>query len=160
MNNRALTLSIFMAALAVFFVQSYVSSIEEEEKKKYGTSVLVIVAKRDVKEMDTLNETMLEFKPIPKRFLEPSAISLEKKEEDPESTKTLKGLAGTIALVNIKKGEQLTFNKITDPNLKTGLATQIAPGRRAIAVPVNETSGVAKLVKPGDRVDLISIIVL
>jgi pilus assembly protein CpaB len=157
MNNRALTLSLLMAVIAVFFVQSYVSSIEEEAKKKFGTEVLVIVARKDIREMDTVNETMLEFKLIPKRFLEPAAISLEKKEEDKESAKTLRGLTGTIAVVPVKKGEQLTYNKLTDPSIRTGLAPQIAPGRRAVSIPVNEASAVSKLVKPGDRVDLIAI---
>lgn len=157
MNNRALTLSLLMAVIAVFFVQSYVSSIEEEAKKKFGTEVLVIVARKDIREMDTINETMLEFKLIPKRFLEPAAVSLEKKEEDKESAKTLKGLTGTIAVVPIKKGEQLTYNKLTDPSIRTGLAPQVAPGRRAVSIPVNEASAVSKLVKPGDRVDVIAI---
>ncbi len=158
MNNKALTLSLVMGVLAVFFVQSYVSSIEDEARKKFGTEVLVITARRDIKEMETVNETMLEFKLIPKRFLEPAAISLEKKEEDKETSRTLKGLAGTVAVVPVKKGEQITYNKLNEASIRTGLAPQIAPGRRAIAVPVNETSGVAKLVKPGDRVDLLAII--
>lgn len=161
MNNKALTLSIIMAVVALFFVNSYVSSVEEEAKKKFGTEVLVIVAKKDIKEMDTILEPMVEFTPIPKRFLEPAAISLEKKEGEASSKETmraLKGIAGNIAVVPIKKGEQLTYNKITEPSIRTGLAPQIAPGRRAIAIPVNEQSGVAKLVKPGDRVDLIAVV--
>lgn len=158
MNNRALTLSLVMAVMAVFFVQSYVSSIEEEAKKKFGTEVLVVVAKRDIKEMETVNETLLEFKNVPKRFLEPAAIFVEKKDEDKQSQKQIKSLAGTIAVVPIKKGEQITFNKITEPSMKTGLSPQVAPGRRAVAIPVNEFSGVSKLVKPGDRVDLIALI--
>ncbi len=164
MNNRALTLSLVMAVFAIFFVESYVSSIEEEGRKKYGTQVLVIVARKDIKEMDTINETMLEFKSIPKTFLEPAAISLDKKDtskdgdDDKINSKALKELAGTVAIVPIKKGEQLTYNKVTEPSLRTGLAPQISPGKRAIAIPVNETSGVAKLVKPGDRVDLIAVV--
>lgn len=158
MNNKALTLSIVMAIMAVFFVESYVSSIEEEAKKKFGTEVLVIVAKRDIKEMETINETTLEYKLVPKKFLEPAAVSLDKKEEDKSSDKTLKGMAGTIAVVPIKKGEQLTYNKITEPGLRTGLSPQIAPGRRAVAIPISEITGVSKLVKPGDRVDLIAIL--
>jgi pilus assembly protein CpaB len=158
MNNKALTLSILMAVIAVFFVESYVTSIEEESKKKFGTEVLVIVAKKDIREMDTLNETMLEFKVFPKRFLEPAAISLEKKEGDKDNTRALKNLTGTVAIVPIKKGEQLTYNKITEPNMRTGLAPQITPGKRAVAIPVNEVTGVAKLVKPGDRVDLIAVL--
>ena len=158
MNNRALTLSLFIAVVAVFFVQSYVSSVEEESKKKFGTALLVIKASKDIKEMETVTENMLQFELVPKKFLEPAAISLEKSEEDKESIKTLKGLAGTIAIVPIKKGEQITYNKITEPSMRTGLSPQIAPGKRAVAVPVGEITGVAKLVKPGDRVDIIAIL--
>lgn len=158
MNNRALTLSLVVAIIAVFFVQSYVTSVEEEAKKKYGTEVLVVTAKRDIKEMETITEGMIYFKIIPKRYVEPSAVSLEKKEEDKESTKTLKSLAGSVAMVPIKKDEQLTYNKLTEPSMRTGLATQVAPGRRAIAIPVNEITGVSKLIKPGDRVDLIAVL--
>jgi len=158
MNNKALTLSLIMAVKAVFFVQSYVSSIEEEEKKKYGTNVLVVVAKKDIREMDTINETQLEYMVIPKRYLEPAAVSVEKKEEDAGTAKALKLIAGNVAVVPIKKGEQITYNKITDPSMRTGLSPQIAPGKRAISIPVSEISGISKLVKPGDRVDLISVV--
>lgn len=160
MNNRALTLSLVMGVLAIFFVQSYVSSIEEEAQKKYGSSVLVLVSKKDIKEMEVLNETMLEFQAIPKKFLEPAAISLEKSaEEDPKSSsKTMKSVLGAIALVPMKKGEQLGFNKITDPSIRTGLSNQVAPGKRAVSIPVSEVTGLSKLVKPGDRVDLIVVL--
>jgi pilus assembly protein CpaB len=158
MNNKALTLSIVMAVLALFFVNSYVTSVEDEAKKKFGTEVLVVVASKDIKEMDTILETSVTFTTMPKRFLEPAAVSIESKADNPNNIKTLKGLTGTIAVVPIKKGEQLTYNKITEPSLRTGLSPQVAPGRRAMAVPVGEITGVAKLVKPGDRVDLIAIL--
>lgn len=157
MNNKALTLSVLMGVIGVFFVQSYVSSIEEEAKRKFGTEVLVVSAKRDIREMETLNETALEFRVVPKKFLEPGAVSVDQKAEDTDSTKELKRLAGSIAVVAIKKGEQVTFSKITEPSMRTGLSPQVAPGKRAITVPVNEVSGVGKLVKPGDRVDVILI---
>jgi pilus assembly protein CpaB len=147
-----------MAVVAVFFVQSYVSSVEDAAKKKFGTEVLVIKAKRDIREAETINETMLELKLIPKRFLEPAALSFEQKEQGKEAVKGLKDLAGMVALVPIKRGEQVTLNKMVEPGIRTGLAPQIAPGKRAIAIPVSETSGVSKLVKPGDRVDLIAVI--
>ncbi len=159
MNNKAVTLSLIMGVLAVFFVQSYVASIEEEARKKFGTEVLVIKAKKDILEQETINETDLEFALMPQSFREPGVIYFEgKREEDGEARKALKDLAGMVAVVPIKKGEQLTYNKIVSPSIRTGLAPQVAPGRRAIAVPVNEISGVSKLVKPGDRVDLIAVL--
>ena len=158
MNNRALTLSLVMAALAVFFVQSYVTSVEEDARKKYGSEVLVVVAKKDIKEMDTINETHFETKRVPKKFLEPAAIYFEHREFNDDDNRTLKDLVRNVALVPIKKGEQLTFNKLTEPGVRTGLAPQIAPGRRAFPIPVNDNTGVGHLIKPGDRVDVIGIL--
>lgn len=157
-----MTLSLVMAVLAIFFVQSYVSSLEEEQKKKFGSEVIAVFAKTNIKEMDTIVETMLEVKSIPERFKDPNAVPYEKVETDEKSGKQfgrgLKEWAGYIALVPIKKGEQITFNKITEPNVRTGLAPQITPGRRAISISVSDRTGVAKLVKPGDRVDLIGVV--
>ncbi len=158
MNNRTVTLSIAFALIAVFFMNSYVSSIEDEARKRNGTEVLVLEAKKDISEMETINESMLEFKLIPKKYLEPSAVSLEKNDESKEGTKAIKSLAGSISVVPIKKGEQITYNKITEPGSRTGLATQVTPGKRAFSIPVNDTSGVSRLIKPGDRIDLIAVI--
>jgi pilus assembly protein CpaB len=159
MNNKALTLSIVMAVMAMLFVQSYVSEQEESVKKKFGTEQLVVTAKRDIKEMETINETLLELKLVPKTFLEPAAITYEgKKDKDLEVARDLKKLSGTVAIVPIKKGEQITFNKLTEPSMRTGLAPQVAPGKRAMALPITEVTGVAKLVKPGDRVDVIGVL--
>lgn len=161
MNNKALTLSLLMAVIAVFFVYSYVESIQQEASKKFGTQVLVLKAKRDIKEQETINDTMMELTLVPKSFKEPAAISFEDRDPDKPSKDTrraIKDLVGTVALVPIQKGEQITYNKITEPSIRTGLSPQVSPGRRAVAVPVTEISGVGKLVKPGDRVDLIAVL--
>lgn len=158
MNNKAVTLSAVMAILAVFFVQSYVSSKEEEFKKKFGVEVQVVVAKKNITEMQTLDETMFELKRLPKRFIEPGAIFFQPNEEEKTVAKDMKKIAGTVANLPIQKGEQITFNKISEPSIRTGLSPQVTPGMRAMSVAVNETTGVGKLVKPGDRVDLIAII--
>jgi pilus assembly protein CpaB len=159
MNNKAFTLSLIMAVLAVFFVESYVSSIEDATKAKFGTDVLVVVAKRDIKEMETLNDTAWEFQSTPKQFLQPTAVYFEgKKPSDEKVTDSLRSLVGAVAVIPIKKGEQITFNKLVEPGVRTGLAPQVTPGRRAVAIAVGEMSSVAKLVKPGDRVDVMAII--
>ena len=101
---------------------------------------------------------MLETAVVPKTFLEPSAVSFEKKISEEEISRSLRMLMGSVALVPIKRGEQVTYTKLVEPSMRTGLASQVTPGKRAMSVPVTETSGVAKLVKPGDRIDLIAII--
>ncbi|OFZ00326.1 MAG: Flp pilus assembly protein CpaB [Bdellovibrionales bacterium GWC1_52_8] len=162
MNNRAVTLSLIMGVLAVLFVQSYIGSLEEGQKKKFGTEVNVLKAKVDIKDTETIDETMIELSVIPRAFLEPSAVSFAKREKQEESelegTRVIKSLAGSVAMVPIKKGEQITLNKMTHPGIRTGLAPQVAPGRRAVSIGISETTSIGKLVKPGDRVDLIAVI--
>ncbi len=160
MNSKAMTLSLIMAAIAVFFVTSSVTSIEEEAKKKFGDEITVLVAKTDIKEMDTILDGVVEPRSIPRRFVEPSAIRFESivKEDSKDYAMGVKEIMGNVAIVPIKKGEQLSLNKITSPNMRTGLAPQVAPGKRAISIAAGEIESVGKLVKPGDRVDVIVVL--
>jgi pilus assembly protein CpaB len=159
MNSRAMTLSVIMAGIAVFFVMSSVSSIEEQAKQKFGDEVTVLVAKGDIKEMDTILDTMIEPKSVPKRFVEPAAIAFntQVKEDSNDYAMETKRIIGNVAVVPIKKGEQLSLNKITEPSMRTGLSPQVTPGKRAMSISVGETESVAKLIKPGDRVDVIAV---
>ena len=160
MNSKTMGLSVIMAGFAVFFVLTSVQSIEDSAKTRFGTEITVLVAREDIKEMETLVESMVEPKVVPTNFVEPSAIRFNKKvkEDEADFQEEVKKLIGNVALVSIKKGEQLAWNKITEASIKTGLAPQVAPGKRAMSVLVDEISSVSKLLKPGDRVDLISVI--
>ena len=160
MNSKAMTLSLVMAGIAVFFVTSSVTSIEEEAKKKFGDEITVLVAKVDIKEMDTILDGMIEPRSIPRRFVEPSAVAFNTlvKEDSNDYAMEIKRVLGNVAIVPIKKGEQLSINKITEPNMRTGLAPQVAPGKRAISISAGEIESVGKLVKPGDRVDVIVVL--
>lgn len=160
MNSKAMFLSIIMAGVAVFFVVSSVTSIEEQAINRFGPDVTVMVAKEDIREMETLIEGMLEPKIVPANFVEPSAVKFSGKvvEGSDVFQDSVKRLIGNVAVVSIKKGEQITTNKISDVSLRTGLAPQITPGKRAIAIGIDEVSSVSRLLKPGDRVDIISVI--
>lgn len=160
MNNKAMTLSLVMAAIAVYFVTASVNSIEEDAKKKFGDEITVLVAKSDIKEMDTILDGMIEPRSVPRRFVEPSAVAFNTlvKEDSKDYAMEVKRIIGNVAIVPIKKGEQLSLNKITEPNMRTGLAPQVSPGKRAISIAANEIESVAKLVKPGDRIDIIAVI--
>lgn len=146
MNNKAFTISIALAALAVFMIYSYITSKEQEIKANYGTETAVIVAKRDISEMSEIYENMLEQVTKPKKFLEPNAVK-DKKE-----------VMNFIAAVTIHKGEQITFNKVLAPGVRTGLSKQISPGKRAISLTIGDDTAVTRLIKPGDRVDVVATI--
>ncbi|HEX5500412.1 MAG TPA: Flp pilus assembly protein CpaB, partial [Thermomicrobiales bacterium] len=67
----------------------------------------------------------------------------------------LKSFVGAVARRGIAAGEPITDARLVKPGERGFLAAVLAPGLRAIAVPVNATSAIAGLVFPGDRVDLL-----
>lgn len=147
MNNnetRTLWISVFSAIFAVFLLYSYTQEKSAELTKKFGAKQRVVVAAQDINEMETVDETMLQVEEKPVDFVEPQAVT------DPEQA------VGLIALAPIKKGEQVLQSKIIKPGPVTGLSLQVSPSKRAIAIPVNETNAVAKLLNPGDRIDIVT----
>lgn len=146
MNNRAFTISFIVAVLAVSMVYSYVSSTEEAFKAQYGTEVAVVVAKTDIKELDILDESNLTLINVPAKFKQPG------------TSPTIGDFKSTLAIAPISKDEQITRTKVTLLGARTGLARQVAMGKRAVTIRVNDESAVAKLLKPGDRVDVLGLV--
>ncbi len=146
MNNRAFTISFVVAFLAVAMVYSYVDSTEESYKLMYGTEKAVVIAKKNIKELDILDESNLTLINVPAKFVQPG------------SSANINDFKGVLAIAPINEGEQITRTKVTMLGARTGLARQIAVGKRAVTIRVNDETGVAKLLKPGDRVDVLSTI--
>lgn len=144
MNNRAFTISFIVAVLAVSMVYSYVSSTEESYRTKYGGEKSVVVAKRDIKELDILDDTNMSTISLPATFVQPGTGS------------TPKEFMGALAVAPIMKDEQITRTKVTQIGARSGLARQVAVGKRAVTIRVSDEQAVAKLIKPGDRVDIIA----
>ncbi len=144
MNTRAFTLAIVIALVAMFMAYSYI----EEQKSKiinaYGKEVPVVVAKRDIKELELIDDSKIEIKKVPKSFMAPGRFS------------RIEDLINTVAVTPISKGEQITKPRITYPGIKSGLSRQVKVGMRAISITINEQSGVSRLIKPGDRVDVLA----
>ncbi|WGF89206.1 Flp pilus assembly protein CpaB [Marinivivus vitaminiproducens] len=64
-------------------------------------------------------------------------------------------MVGAVVRSRVTPGEPLTASRVTMPGERGYLAAILTPGMRAIPVPIDAAKGVAGLVKPGDRVDLV-----
>lgn len=146
MNSRAFTLSLVIAAIALFMVDSYIDGKEAKYKQQYGNEVRVVVAKTDIRELELIDDRKVAVIAVPKKYKMPGAFT------DAET------LYNTIAAVPIKKGEQITKPRITYPGARSGLSRQVSVGKRALSVQVSEGQAVSKLIKPGDRVDVLTLI--
>ena len=145
-ETRTLWISVFSAIFAVFLLYSYTQEKSAELTKKFGAQKKVVVAKADINEMQTIDVSMLELVSKPVSYLEPEHLA------DPEDA------VGLVALAPIKAGEQILRSKIMEPGPVTGLAMQVAPSKRAVTIPIDDMRGVAKLIKPGDRVDVVAAV--
>lgn len=62
---------------------------------------------------------------------------------------------GAVVRRGIAPGEPITDGRLVKSGARGFLAAVLTPGMRAISVPVNATTGIAGLVFPGDRVDML-----
>jgi pilus assembly protein CpaB len=146
MNSRAFTTSLLLAALAVAMIWSYIESRETELQSDYGNQTPVVIAKEDIKELEIIDDRKVQLINIPSKFQMPGHF------------KRVEDLYNTIASVPIKKGEQITVPRVTYPGSQSGLSRQISIGKRAMSIQVTEGQAVSRLIKPGDRVDVLALV--
>jgi pilus assembly protein CpaB len=72
-----------------------------------------------------------------------------------ESPDSKAGLPGSLVKKFVDAGSPITLDDILRPKDRGFLASVLAPDSRAISIKVDEESGVAGLIRPGDRVDVV-----
>lgn len=143
-QTRTLWISVGAALFAIFLLYSWSQEQKTAMAKKFGSTKRVVIASQDIAEMETVEESKLEYIEQPVDFIQPDAIS------EPEAA------VGQVAAVPIKKGEQILQTKLLLPGPDTGLSMEVSPGKRAITLPVDDMRGVSRLLRPGDRIDIVA----
>jgi len=65
------------------------------------------------------------------------------------------GATGKVALVPLYSNEPVLISKLSAPTSLEGFSSIIEPGYRAVSVPITDASGVAGLIQPNSRVDVL-----
>jgi pilus assembly protein CpaB len=107
----------------------------------------VLVAVKALPVGTILDAESFRFQPWPKDLVE-QAYYL-KGQTDPAK------LAGSVVRTAITVGQPLTQGALVKPGDRGFLAAALAPGMRAVTVPVSAQTSVAGFVFPGDRIDLV-----
>ncbi len=139
-RKKLFLVSAAFGLVAMFLVNSYVSS-KQTELLRLSTPIEVVVVARDLPEGTRLQDSMLETVMVPKKFLQPDVMQSFDEVRDRQISVPL--LKGTQIL-----GSMLSLNQ------NIGLAQKIPKGSLAMTVSVDNTSGVAGLIQPGDIVDI------
>lgn len=145
-ETRNLWLSIMAGLFAAFMLYSYSQEKKAEYDQKYGSTKRVVIAKEDIADQQTIYDNMLETVERPSEFIEPDAVSI------PDE------VVGNVAAIPIRKGQQIVKNKLHTPGVDTGIASQVAPNKRAVTLPVDEVRGAAKLIRAGDHIDIMAAV--
>src|SRR3712207_6599807 len=109
----------------------------------------VLVARKDLPVGTIIDAESLTFQPWPKELMQ--AAYYTEGQQDADSSKLL----GTVVRYPVTAGQPLTRGALVGPQDRGFLAAALGPGMRAITVPVNNATGVAGFVFPGDRVDIV-----
>jgi pilus assembly protein CpaB len=152
-NQRAILISAVVAAIAMLMVYSYVADKEDAIKKEFGEEVLVLVANQNIQSLNTITADMVSVQAVPKKYLQPGYVTSEEREDLFIHTQT-------VASAPIFKGEQMLKTKLLYQGSRTGISSQIAVSKRAISIAINDVMAVNKLIKPGDRVDILANMVV
>jgi pilus assembly protein CpaB len=144
MAERRFTLvfsvAIATAAAATFGVYRALQTTKEESRVPMRA---VVVAAADVREGSSLDKTMLEVREWPVATVPDGAFGT------PDS------LVGRVARVAVFKGEPLVPGRLAPLGSGAGLEVKITPGKRAMAIRINDVAGIAGMIQPNSRVDVL-----
>jgi len=143
-ETRTLWISILAAVFSIVLLYGWAQGKRSDYARRFGQTKTVLVAAEDIYEMSLIEESKLQLVERPSDFVEPDALD----------NKT--AAIGLMPLAPIKKGEQILNTKLVSPGASTGLSMQVSPQKRAITIPVDDIQGVSKLIRPGDRIDLVA----
>ncbi|MFZ5646642.1 MAG: Flp pilus assembly protein CpaB [Bacillota bacterium] len=146
--NIILVVAVLFGLVAAWGTYQYLKHIEKTYKSS-GDFVKVAVAKVKIPARQVINDQMVEFTEMPSNYVNPAVLG------NPGD------VLGKIAKSDIYPGEQIIKNKIAGANDPgEGLAMMVEPGRRAMTVAVNDVTGVAGMLRPGDMVDVLGTVVV
>ncbi len=147
-RTATLVLSLLIGSLAALFAYVYVSSAQDRAFK--GTTLVpALVVSGDIAKGTTgeaaLEKGLIEGKSVPVRF-RPEAAVVNKD-----------ALRGKVAAATVSRGQVLVQGMFSDPAVAQETAARRVPaGQVAVTTQVDDVGGVAGLVTPGDKVNIMT----
>lgn len=139
-----------LAGIAIFLLSMYLRSsrtVADANEPEYGS---VVVAVSDFSAGTPVHKEYLKVVAWPKTSVPQGSFA-----NVDEIYVGAKGESDRIALKNIAGDEPILKTNVSGFGTRAILSRQVSPGMRALAIPVNDVSGVAGFVLPGDRVDVL-----
>jgi pilus assembly protein CpaB len=132
--------AVLVAAAATFGVWRVLQSAEARNRV---ATVNVVIAARDIPEGNEITRDMIATSAWPAQAAPAGAF------QRPDS------VAGRVTRVPVFKGEPIVPGRLAPLGTGPGLEVKISPGKRAMAVRINDVAGISGLIQPNSRVDVL-----
>ena len=138
---------VFYSALVVALGATYAvyRVIESTKASNRIATAPIVVATVDLPEGKVIDRIELAVAEWPLQTIPPGAYA------------RLDSVAGRVTRVNIFKGEPLVPGRLAPEGSSAGLETKIPTGKRAMGVRINDVSGIAGMIQPNSRVDILLV---
>ncbi|MFY8195076.1 MAG: Flp pilus assembly protein CpaB, partial [Novosphingobium sp.] len=123
------------------------STPQAEAAAKVPMGPKVLVAQRALPVGTIITADSINFQAWPKDMVQDAYFV--------EGEADMQKLLGTVVRNPITAGEPVTKGNLVAPGDRGFLAAALAPGMRAVTIPVSARTGVAGFVFPGDHIDLV-----
>jgi len=141
-----LLLAVGFAALASYMAMGWLKQQAATQPPVKTKSTIVVVAKTKVGPASLLEAAQLQTDAWHQEKAPPGSFA------NPEQ------VVGRVTATSLMPGELLTEDKLAPKGSLPGITALLSPSKRAMTVKVDEASGVAGFLAPGDRVDVVVIV--
>lgn len=143
-NKLILILAILFGLVAAFGIFQYLDDLKQSYRSS-GNFKQVVVPKQNIGPKTMLTEQMVKVKDIPVELIQPgTAMELQE-------------VVGKITRTELYTEEPVLLNRLyKDQNQSGELSLMIPDGQRALTVEVDDVTGVAGLLQPGDKIDIVA----
>lgn len=145
MEKKGVLVPMVLAVAAAVVYLMVLTSREKQLSQSYENAT-VLVSRVDLPERTLLKEELVQTKAVPRKFMAQDAIEIKVPSD-------VKQIANLVTRVRVPKGNQISQSALTSLSPTSGLSVKIPPGYRGAVVGVE--SDLLKLIKPGDRIDVL-----
>jgi pilus assembly protein CpaB len=139
-KNRYIVMAVVVGFVAVFAIHKVMAMKTSAVVEPVNQ---ILVAEADITSGTALSPRLLKSDAWPQRIIPPQAV------------RSMEQVNGRVLTMPLGKGEPLLLSKLAPEGTAAGLGGLLKDTMRAFTVKVDDVSGVAGFINPGDRVDVL-----
>jgi pilus assembly protein CpaB len=138
---------VFYAAIVVALIATFgvYRVLEATKASSRVATAPVVIAAKDVPEGKAFDRTSVVVAQWPVPTIPPGSFS------------AIDSVMGRVARIAVFKGEPIVPGRLAPEGTAPGLEVKITPGKRAFGLRINDVAGIAGMVQPNSRVDIMVI---